>query len=171
MTLCRSFHSPPYSLWHLYWLSAVCQFWKVNLLKHGGVRPSYGANTIADCHIRELLTFWYVIFRRLKNVGKSIWSDKAILKIFKPLKKVLCSFCDGVPLKFKKNGRVSSLQLLWWWCPFKIQKEKRAGLQFTSTDYLSSDVPPWPIIICIYVLLISQWSRHSTIAFPADEQK
>ncbi len=26
--------------------------------------------------------------------------------------------------------------LLLWWCPFKIQKEKRAGLQFTSTDYL-----------------------------------
>jgi hypothetical protein len=26
---------------------------------------------------------------------------------------------------------------LLWWCPFKIQKEKRAGLQFTSTDYLS----------------------------------
>jgi hypothetical protein len=29
---------------------------------------------------------------------------------------VLCSSCDG---------------------PFKIQKEKRAGLEFTSTDYLS----------------------------------
>jgi hypothetical protein len=27
--------------------------------------------------------------------------------------------------------------LLLWWCPFKIQKEKQAGLQFTSTDYLS----------------------------------
>ncbi len=25
--------------------------------------------------------------------------------------------------------------LLLWWCPFKIQKEKRAGLQFTSTDF------------------------------------
>jgi hypothetical protein len=27
--------------------------------------------------------------------------------------------------------------LLLWWYPFKIQKEKLAGLQFTSTDYLS----------------------------------
>jgi hypothetical protein len=35
---------------------------------------------------------------------------KAILQIFKPLKMVLCSSCDGVPLKFKKkNGRASSL--------------------------------------------------------------
>jgi hypothetical protein len=27
--------------------------------------------------------------------------------------------------------------LLLWWCPFKIQKEKWPGLQFTRTDYLS----------------------------------
>jgi hypothetical protein len=39
----------------------------------------------------------------------------------KPLKMVLCSS---------------------WWCPFKIQKEKRAGLQFTSTDYLSLLLTP-----------------------------
>ncbi len=32
--------------------------------------------------------------------------------------------------------------LLLWWCPFKIQKEKRAGLQFTSPDYLSSLLTP-----------------------------
>ncbi len=30
----------------------------------------------------------------------------------------------------------NGFMLLLWWCPFKIQKEKRAGLQFTSTDYL-----------------------------------
>jgi hypothetical protein len=35
---------------------------------------------------------------------------------------VLCSSCDGVPLK--------------------IQKEKRAGLQFTSKDYLSIVLTP-----------------------------
>jgi hypothetical protein len=36
--------------------------------------------------------------------------DKAILQIFKPLKLVLCSSCDDVPLKLKKkNGRASSL--------------------------------------------------------------
>ncbi len=27
--------------------------------------------------------------------------------------------------------------LILWWCPFKIQKEKQAGLQFISTDYSS----------------------------------
>ncbi len=32
--------------------------------------------------------------------------------------------------------------LLLWWCPFKIQKEKRAGLQFTSTDYLALLLTP-----------------------------
>jgi hypothetical protein len=37
-------------------------------------------------------------------------TDKAILQIFKPLKLVLCSSFDGVPLKFKKkNGQASSL--------------------------------------------------------------
>ncbi len=29
-----------------------------------------------------------------------------------------------------------------WWCPFKIWKEKWAGLQFTSTDYLSIVLTP-----------------------------
>jgi hypothetical protein len=43
----------------------------------------------------------------------SLCPDKAILLIFKPLKMVLCSSCDGVPLKFKKkNGRASSLPAL-----------------------------------------------------------
>ncbi len=46
---------------------------------------------------------------------------------------VLCSSCDGVPLKFKK--------------------EKRPGLQFTSTDYLSS---PFPVVM-------SQWSVPNSI--------
>ncbi len=32
--------------------------------------------------------------------------------------------------------------LLLWWCPFTIQKEKRAGLQFTSRDYLSLLLTP-----------------------------
>jgi hypothetical protein len=58
----------------------------------------------------------YIDFPQSVNFGKSIWLDKAILQIFKPLKMVLCSFCDGVPLKFKKkNGRASSLpeQIIW----------------------------------------------------------
>jgi hypothetical protein len=51
-----------------------------------------------------------VILWRLKNTGESIRLDKAILQIIKPLKIVLYSSCDGVPLKFKKkNGRASSL--------------------------------------------------------------
>jgi hypothetical protein len=52
----------------------------------------------------------YVIFWRLKNARKSIRLDKAILQIFKLLKMVLFSSCDGVPLKLKKkNWRASSL--------------------------------------------------------------
>ncbi len=35
--------------------------------------------------------------------------------------------------------------LLLWWCPFKIQKEKQAGLLFTSTDYLSIVLIPFRI--------------------------
>ncbi len=52
---------------------------------------------------------------------------------------------------------------LLWWCPFKIWKEKRAGLQFTSTDYLS--IVLTPIIIRWTVPLIAikpqqdRWSR------------
>ncbi len=34
------FSSQLYFLRHLHWLSIVCQFWKVNFLKHGCVRPS-----------------------------------------------------------------------------------------------------------------------------------
>ncbi len=42
--------------------------------------------------------------------------DKAILQIFKLLKMVLCSSCDGVPLKCKKNnGQASSLQVQIIW--------------------------------------------------------
>jgi hypothetical protein len=32
--------------------------------------------------------------------------------------------------------------LLFWWCPFKIQKEKWPGLQFMRTDYLSFVLTP-----------------------------
>jgi hypothetical protein len=52
----------------------------------------------------------------MKNARKSIWLDKAILEIFKPLKTVFCFSCDGVSLKFKKkNGLASSLpaQIIW----------------------------------------------------------
>jgi hypothetical protein len=66
--------------------------------------PSYGEKATADCHILELNKFQEVIFRRQKNAGESISFDKANSKIFKPLKMVLCSSWDGVPLKLKKKG-------------------------------------------------------------------
>jgi hypothetical protein len=70
----------------------------------------YRGKAITDKHIPELMKFRYVILRRLKNAGKSLWLDKAILQIIKPLKMVFCSSCDGVPLKFKKkNWQASSL--------------------------------------------------------------
>jgi hypothetical protein len=36
----------------------ICQFWKVNFLNHGRVRPSYGAKAIAVFQIPELMKFW-----------------------------------------------------------------------------------------------------------------
>jgi hypothetical protein len=94
--------------------------------KHGGVRPSYGAKATAECRIPVLTKFWWVILRRLENAGKSIWLDKVILQIFKPLKMFLWSSCDDVPLKFKnKKGQASSLpaQIIWayYWPPFRIR--------------------------------------------------
>ncbi len=42
-----------------------------------------------------------------------------------------------INLKATENG----FMLLLLWCLFKIQKEERAGLQFTSMDYLSLVYP------------------------------
>jgi hypothetical protein len=70
--------------------------------------------------------------------------------------------------------------LLLWWCPYKIQKEKRAGLQFTSTDYLSLLLTPLRIhrtiplslalvlgagltLFC-YFILPSSWIQHKSIS-------
>ncbi len=48
---------------------------------------------------------------------------------------------------------------LLWWCPFKIRKEKRAGLQFTSTDYLSIVLTPvrirWTVPLSCGIILLS----------------
>ncbi len=43
--------------------------------------------------------------------------------------------------------------LLLWWCPLKLKKEKRAGLQFTSTDYLSLVLTP--LSSCLTIPLTS----------------
>jgi hypothetical protein len=40
--------------------------------KHHCVRPSYETKAKADSRIPELITFRYVIFRRLKNAGELI---------------------------------------------------------------------------------------------------
>jgi hypothetical protein len=77
-------------------------FWNLAAKK----RPSCGAKAIADWLIDE---FPVSHLMETKNAGKSIWFDKTVLQIFKPLKMVFCYSCDGVPLKFKKkNGRASS---------------------------------------------------------------
>ncbi len=50
--------------------------------------------------------------------------------------------------------------LFLWWCPFKVQKEKQVGLQFTSTDYvfeLSID-PSWNSLDNTFKYL--NWSRR-----------
>jgi hypothetical protein len=51
--------------------------------KHDGVRPSYWEKATPDCHSPVLTKFRSVVLRRLKNAGKSIWLEKAILQIFK----------------------------------------------------------------------------------------
>ncbi len=69
-------------------------------MRSKGYRLSYsGIDEILVSHLPEM-----------ENAGKSICLDRAILQIFKTLKMVFCSSCDGVPLKFKKkNRRVFSL--------------------------------------------------------------
>ncbi len=42
-------------------------------------------------------------FPAISRLREMSYRDKAILLIIKPLKMVICSFCDGVPLKFKKK--------------------------------------------------------------------
>jgi hypothetical protein len=67
--------------------------------------------------------------------------DNAILQIFKPLKMVFCSSYDGVPLKFKKK--------------------KRAGLQSTSTDYLSLLLSPLRIRWTISLTTLFKNTKNS----------
>jgi hypothetical protein len=52
---------------------------------------------IPDSHLTET-----------ENCKKVSLLDKAILQIFNLLKMVLCSFCDGVTLKFKEENRRAS---------------------------------------------------------------
>jgi hypothetical protein len=87
-----------YTLWHLYWLpqsvnsgkSIIYNFWCKAILQDKGCSGlSYsGTDKILVIHLTET------------HAGKSIWSDKAISSIFKLLIMVLCSSCDGNPLKF-----------------------------------------------------------------------
>ncbi len=55
--------------------------------------------------------------------------------------------------------------LLLWWCPFKIQKEKQVGLQFTSTDYLSLLLTPLWIHWTIHLngLVASYLSNNTSV--------
>jgi hypothetical protein len=53
--------------------------------------------------------------------------------------------------------------LLLWWCPFKIHKEKLAGLQFTSTDYLR--IVSIPLRIRWTIPLGYNWRRGKGIIY------
>jgi hypothetical protein len=59
--------------------------------------------------------------------------------------------------------------LLLWWCSLRIQKEKLAGLQFTSMDYLS--IVSTSLRICLTIPLnlpFPATSGHSLdLSFPA----
>ncbi len=114
----------------VHWVSAVCQLRQVNFLKLSGVKPSYGASATPDCHIPELMKFQKVMLCRRKIVRKSLMIRQNHVT--------------------KRLAADNHFMLLFWWCPFKIQKEKRTCLQFTSTDFLSIVLTPlrirWTIL-------------------------
>ncbi len=122
---------------------------------------------------RHVLENWLSGIDKLRKVNVSVtesigdcWKErhsitvtrkKAILLIFKLLKIVLCSSCDGVP--------------------YKIQKEKWSGLQFTRTDYLSLVLTLLRLrwTICTFIFLsevrhnahfISNW-EHKLLSLPS----
>jgi hypothetical protein len=58
-----------------------------------------GIDEILVSNLTETEKHWKVNLIRQNHFTK---------QIFKPLKMVLCSSCDGVPLKFKKEKRLTS---------------------------------------------------------------
>jgi hypothetical protein len=105
--------------------------------------------------VRYTLCDTYIDFPQSVNSGKSIQRRKAILRS-KGDSGLSYSRIDEIPVShltqtenclkvtlIRQSHLTNCLtaengfMLLLWWCPFKIQKEKWAGLQFTSTDFLS----------------------------------
>jgi hypothetical protein len=112
VTLWRSFNSPLCSLWHLHWLSAICQFRTVNFLKHGGIRRSYRAKAIADCRMPELIK---VPVSRLMNKG----GQTAILVRWNAAQRTTKMLADqqtgknSGPAPADYRNRASAIPLFW----------------------------------------------------------
>ncbi len=64
------------------------------------MKQSYETGRLQIVILRNCRNFTKLISADLKNSGESHYPDKAILVILKPLRMVLSSFSDGVPLKF-----------------------------------------------------------------------
>jgi hypothetical protein len=89
VTLTLTFHNLP---------TAECQFsqtWQRKAISRGKVNSVLSYSGIDKILVSHLMDNG--------NARKLIWLDKAILQIFKLLKKVLCSSYDGVPLKLKRK--------------------------------------------------------------------
>jgi hypothetical protein len=90
---------------------------------------------------RNVLENWLSGIARLRKVNASV--TESITDCWKERRSVtLIRQSHLINLKASKNGFL----LLLWWCPFKIQKEKWPGLQFTRTDCLS--LVSTPLKIC-----------------------
>ncbi len=98
--------------------------------RHKAILQGKGESGLSFTRIDEITV------SRLPEMEK--WKRSLIRQIFKPLKMVLCSFCDSFPLKLKK---------------------KQAGLHFTSADYLSLILTPFRIrwtIPLIFACIMAQ---------------
>jgi hypothetical protein len=91
-------------------------------------------NLAAKTHLTEQGLPRIVIYQNWWNFGKSSYADGNLPE----------SHFDQSKPSYKSLSRWKWFysMLLLWWCPFKIQKEKRAGLQFSSTDFLSKVSTP-----------------------------
>ncbi len=106
--------------------------------KHGGVRPSYGGKGDGG----------FSYFGIYEISGSHLTETEKCRKVN------LIRQSHLKNLSASENGFL----LFLWWCPFKIQKEKRAGLQFTSTDNLSLLLTPIRIRWTIPLKYCKSWT-------------
>ncbi len=121
------------SLLRLIRLSTICRLRKVNSLSEteefskNQRRKTYWAVMAADCCNTESIILSQFSFGDVKTT-ESRFDQTHPIEIFKPMKIVLCFFCDGVPLKFyiKKEE---------YGCIFFTQKYEICITKITKTSF------------------------------------